>query len=93
MKIRDYAAITTGALVFVASAMAQWAWTQRPIQDVIFIGIMAGFAGTAVFVGLTERKHPKRRKHVARPIDKYEDWRPYFITLDKEEWNRGRGIL
>lgn len=90
MKLRDYAALTTGGLVFIASAMAQWIMTQRQIQDVIFIGLMAGFLGAAAFVAATEPKRPRRRKHRARPIQHYEDWRPVFITLDKEAWNRDK---
>ncbi|MCC8067006.1 MAG: hypothetical protein LIO94_07890 [Clostridiales bacterium] len=86
MKLREYAAIMTGALTFIAAAAAQWLWTQRPVEDVIYIALMIALVAGSAFVIATEpqRKQP-RRKHRAKTIER-EPSRPVFITLDRKEW-------
>lgn len=87
--LRYYAATLTGILTFFAAAAAQWIWTQRPVQDVIFIALMAAFIVVAVFVVATESMHKQqRRKHRARPVKRYELERPVTITLNRREWNQ-----
>ena len=91
MKLRNYAIATTGALAFVAAAVAQWIWTQRPIQDVVFISMALAFIAVYILAMVTdEEEQPKRRKHRARTVSKYSG--PVIVTLDREEWEGCRSI-
>ncbi|MCD8396123.1 MAG: hypothetical protein LUD12_02860 [Lachnospiraceae bacterium] len=86
--LRYYAVAVTGVLTFFAAAAAQWAWTQRPIEDVAFIALMTAAVGTSAFLVVTEpkRKQP-RRKHRAQQWSGSEDSFK-IITLDRGEWER-----
>ncbi|MCD7882494.1 MAG: hypothetical protein LUI87_02130 [Lachnospiraceae bacterium] len=87
MKLREYAAGLTGAMTFFATMAAQWIMTDRPIEDILFLAVLAYFIGIGVVLAVTEprRKQP-RRKHRARPIDQPEPGHPVTVTLNEEEW-------
>lgn len=75
MTLKTYAAIVTGALGMVLTAMLLWAGTQLPIQDVVAASVAAYYAGLVGTFAVADRLRGKRRRDLADTI----------VTLVKEE--------
>ena len=69
MKLKTYAAIVTGALAMVLTALLLWAGTQLPLQDVTAISLAAYYAGLIGAYAVIDRlERRKLRRHAAQIV-------------------------
>ena len=80
MTLKGYAAIVTGALAMVLTALLLWIWTRLPLQDVAAVSLAAYYAGIVSTFAAIDRLEKRHRR--SRNVQ--------IITLDRNEWERGR---
>ncbi len=80
MTLKGYAAIVTGALAMVLTALLLWTWTRLPLQDVIAFALVAYYAGLIGTFAAIGRMEKHRRRCLAATI----------VTLVREEQEKGK---
>ena len=80
MTIKEYAAIVTGALAMVLTALLLWCFTKLPVQDVAATATAFYYVGIVGTFAVTDWMERRRRRHLVARI----------ITLVKEEQKRGK---
>lgn len=80
MTLKTYAAIVTGALAMVVTALLLWVGTQLPLQDVIAFALAAYYAGLVGTFAVSDRLKKHHQRCLAATI----------VTLVKEEQEKGK---
>lgn len=84
MKRKYIAADAVGACAEVLTAIILWNFTQIDVFGIVFWAMFAFIVGICIALAVSDRIEAKRK----RRNRKYRGVR--VITLDREEWERGR---
>lgn len=79
MKLRYFTAVITGAQAFMLTAWVLWTCTTMDFVAIAVMCLLVYYATVGITLAVTD---PRRRRSRMRG--------PTFITLDREEWERGK---